>query len=77
MAAIAVCKFNQFGYCRYQETCRNHHVNELCENEKCEMDQNAPNDILASAPTFRTTSVVSLALIVHTGTLPEKTSIQM
>ena len=38
MAVFTVCKFNQFVYCRYQETCRNHHVNELCENEKCEMD---------------------------------------
>ena len=38
MAVVTVCNFNKFGYCRYRETCRNYHVNELCENVNCEMD---------------------------------------
>ena len=31
-----VCKFFQFGYCRFQDHCRKRHVNEICENlENC------------------------------------------
>ena len=30
-----VCRFHQFGYCRFQERCRRKHINETCENENC------------------------------------------
>ena len=31
MANQNVCKYNKFGYCRYRETCRNLHIDEICE----------------------------------------------
>ena len=36
MAATVICKFNQYGYCRYKETCRKQHINENCENSSCD-----------------------------------------
>ena len=35
MATPVICKFNQFGYCRYQEMCRKQHINKKCENSSC------------------------------------------
>ena len=31
----AVCKYNQTGFCKYKEHCRNLHVNEQCMIENC------------------------------------------
>ena len=31
-----VCKYNKFGFCKYQDRCRNLHVNEVCDNSACE-----------------------------------------
>ena len=31
-----VCKYNKFGFCKYQDRCRNLHVNEICENSACD-----------------------------------------
>ena len=31
-----VCRFNQFGYCKFGNTCFRRHENRLCENEHCE-----------------------------------------
>ena len=36
MATQVICKFNQYGYCRYKEMCRKQHINEKCENSSCE-----------------------------------------
>ena len=36
MAMSAVCLFNKYGHCRFRETCRKHHNNEVYENELCE-----------------------------------------
>ena len=37
MAAPTLCLFNKYGYCKYKETCRKHHVNEKCENVSFEV----------------------------------------
>ena len=37
MATQNVCKYNKFGYCRYRETCRNLHIDEICENKTCDI----------------------------------------
>ena len=37
MATQNVCKFNKFGYCRYNKMCRNRHENKICENSSCEI----------------------------------------
>ena len=39
MANGNVCQHNQFGFCKYGETCKYRHINEKCENENCEMDK--------------------------------------
>ena len=30
-----ICKFNQFGFCKFQEKCKRNHNNFICENNKC------------------------------------------
>ena len=35
---MRVCKFNKHGFCKYRDTCRNYHENEVCENRYCEVD---------------------------------------
>ena len=35
MATHNVCKYNKFGYCRFKDTCRNFHSNEICEKYSC------------------------------------------
>ena len=37
MAAEHVCKFYQFGHCKFMDLCRKKHVAQLCENETCEV----------------------------------------
>ena len=37
MATQAVCKFNKFGFCKFNNMCRNEHVKELCENSSCKV----------------------------------------
>ena len=37
MAAQIVCKFNKFWFCKFQQTCRNHHIEELCDNSSCDI----------------------------------------
>ena len=33
---VSVCKYNKFGYCKFQEGCKRIHVTEICENwESC------------------------------------------
>ena len=36
MATQNIRKFNTYGYCRYEDKCRNIHVNEYCENSACD-----------------------------------------
>ena len=31
-----VCRFNQFGHCKFGSTCRKMHENNLCTNTDCE-----------------------------------------
>ena len=35
MAAPTLCLYNKYGYCKFSERCRRHHVNEICENNSC------------------------------------------
>ena len=37
MAAPTPCLFNKFGYCKFGERCRKHHVNEIYEESSCEI----------------------------------------
>ena len=37
MAAENLCKYFQFGHCKFFDNCRNRHVNELCDNSNCEV----------------------------------------
>ena len=37
MAAVQICRFYKYGYCRFQDMCRYQHVHELCEDLGCEI----------------------------------------
>ena len=37
MAAPTICLFNKFGYCKFREKCRKHHINEICLEKTCEI----------------------------------------
>ena len=37
MVTQNVCPHNKFGYCKYQETCKILHVNDVCENSSCDI----------------------------------------
>ena len=37
MAAQNICFFHKYGFCKYLETCRNYHENEICEKLNCEI----------------------------------------
>ena len=37
MAAQIVCKWFKFGFCKHKEYCRNQHVDEICDDEYCEI----------------------------------------
>ena len=36
MAAQNICRYNNFGYCKYGEVCRKCHVDELCDDLSCD-----------------------------------------
>ena len=38
MAAPILCLFNKFGYCKFGETCRKHHINQKCDESSCEIN---------------------------------------
>ena len=37
MATQIICNYNKLGHCKYGETCRNQHVNEICEKTLCDV----------------------------------------
>ena len=37
MEAITFCKYNKFGHCKFQNTCRHKHVNTVCRSENCDV----------------------------------------
>ena len=39
MAAPTLCLYNKFGYCKFSERCRKHHVNENCQNRYCKINE--------------------------------------
>ena len=39
MAAPIICLFNKFGYCKFSERCRRHHIYENCENINCSISE--------------------------------------
>ena len=32
-----ICKFNQFGYCKFQTHCRKQHMMDMCQNIECDL----------------------------------------
>ena len=38
MAAPTLCLYNKFGYCKFGERCRKHHISEICQNRSCEIN---------------------------------------
>ena len=32
-----ICKFNQFGFCKFEKTCRKRHEDLICENKECDL----------------------------------------
>ena len=39
MAADAFCQHNKFGFCKHGEKCWKKHVEEICKNENCDINQ--------------------------------------
>ena len=39
MAAPTLCLYNKFGYCKFSERCRKHHIYEICENTSCSISE--------------------------------------
>ena len=37
MAAENTCLHNKFGHCRYRDSCRHRHIQEICEKDDCEI----------------------------------------
>ena len=37
MTAPTICLFNKFGYCKFGERCRKHHIYKICEESSCEI----------------------------------------
>ena len=37
MATQEFCRFNKYGHCKFQETCRMKHSENICEKENCEI----------------------------------------
>ena len=33
-----VCKFNRGGFCKFKDNCRYRHINEICEDEDCDVN---------------------------------------
>ena len=38
MAGVNVCQNNKFGYCKFDNTCRYHHINTVCDTIKCDTE---------------------------------------
>ena len=34
-----ICKFFQYGYCKFRTNCRNRHISEICRKVTCDMIQ--------------------------------------
>ena len=39
MADLIICKYNKFGYCKFDEKCRKQHIKEICFEKSCEISQ--------------------------------------
>ena len=39
MAIASICLHNKFGHCKFRETCRHPHNNEICEETNCEINK--------------------------------------
>ena len=39
MAAVAICLHNKFGFCKHGEKCRNRHIQEICNNDECKVNE--------------------------------------
>ena len=39
MAAQNVCRYNKFGYCKYNQQCKLKHEKEICESNTCKVSQ--------------------------------------
>ena len=37
MAGATICLYNKYGYCKYKNLCRYHHVVDKCEDENCDV----------------------------------------
>ena len=37
MAVESPCLFNKFGHCKFRDTCRHRHIQDICENINCEI----------------------------------------
>ena len=37
MAIQNVCRYNQFGYCKFAQACRKYHVDDLCVDSACDL----------------------------------------
>ena len=35
MSEVAICKYNQKGYCKFKNKCRKHHENKTCPADNC------------------------------------------
>ena len=38
MTAPTLCLYNKFGFCKFGERCRRHHINEICKESSCEIN---------------------------------------
>ena len=39
MAAVSICLHNKFGFCKHGEKCRKQHINEICKNKECNLNE--------------------------------------
>ena len=53
-----ICKYNQTGFCKYREGCKNKHVNDECEKSKCDK-KDCEKDTQRNAKNTLTTNVDS------------------
>ena len=45
----SICKYNQYGFCKYRKSCKDFHVSEVCEHTTCEN-----NSCIKRQPKFNT-----------------------
>ena len=38
MSGLQVCQRNKYGFCKFGNLCRNHHVNEKCDDRYCDIE---------------------------------------